>query len=361
MINIDIPGHPYTVRVGEDITEFGNRLREFSRSERAVLITNDNLWPLYGDRLLAALAAASFEAAVIKLPDGEEYKKLDTVKDIYERLSSDKIERFTPVVGFGGGVVGDIAGFAASTYLRGLPFFNIPTSLIAQVDSSVGGKTGVNLECGKNLVGTFYQPDYVHIDIELLNTLDKRELVSGFAEVIKHAFIKGDEFLPYLEENMEAALELDAGVLEHIVSACVRIKGEIVIEDEKEKGLRRVLNFGHTLGHGLEASMGYGRIRHGEGIAIGMVAASEIAERVYPDKTPNLLERIRSLLIRAGLPVRIPAEADTEAVLEAMCLDKKVRHGSLEFVLPMGTGKMEPGVAVDKDLVKEVIKEIYES
>ncbi|MFC2062317.1 3-dehydroquinate synthase, partial [Elusimicrobiota bacterium] len=323
------------------------------------IITNKTIGTLYRERLAASLENTDFQTVVIEIEDGEEYKSLETASELYGRMCEAKIERFTPVIGLGGGVVGDLAAYIASTYLRGLPFYNIPTSLIAQVDSSIGGKTGVNLKYGKNLVGTFCQPVYVHTDIELLNTLDKREFKSGMAEVVKHAIIKGEKFLDFLEKNMDSILKLDTDVLEIMISECVKIKGDIVMEDEKETGLRRLLNLGHTLGHGLEAAGGYGKIKHGEAIAIGMIAASEIACRSKKGSR-ELTDRIRCLLQGCGLPVRIHPDINTEEILNAMHLDKKVRDRKLEFVLPVKPGEVVAGVAVDEQLIREVIEDMYE-
>jgi 3-dehydroquinate synthase len=359
LINIDIPENAYCVRVGESIKNFGDRLRESTDSSRVFLVTNDKVGPLYKDILYASLENASFGISFTEIEDGEEYKSLDTAVRIYEQMSRERIERFTPVIGFGGGVIGDLAGFVASTYLRGLPFYNIPTSLIAQVDSSIGGKTGVNLKCGKNLVGTFYQPVYVHADVELLNTLDEREYKSGLAEVIKHAVIKGEKFMSYIENNIDAIMKRDLDVLEIMISECVKIKGDVVVKDEKEAGLRRVLNLGHTVGHGLEAAMGYGSIRHGEGVSIGMVAALLIAEKTGQGDSV-LTSRIKDMLEKCGLPVKIPASTPLEKVAEAMYLDKKVRGSKLEFVLPLSTGNVVSGVAVEENIVREVMEQISE-
>lgn len=357
LIDVDIPGNPYPVRVGEGIDDFGYRLKEFTDKNTVFVITNSTVGSLYKERLSASLGKSSFRFSIIELEDGEEYKSLETAKQIYSRMSKEKIERFTPVVGFGGGVVGDIAGFVASTYLRGLPFYNIPTSLIAQVDSSIGGKTGVNLKCGKNLVGTFYQPVYVHTDVVLLKTLDQREYVSGLAEVVKHAVIQGEKFLSYIEENMESILKVDRDVLEVMISECVKIKGGIVVRDEKEAGLRRVLNLGHTVGHGLEASMGYGSIRHGECVAAGMVAAFEIALKMGRGSV-ELADRVKNILKSCGLPVTVPSGAPVQEIIQTMYLDKKVRHGNLEFVLPVEPGRVECGIPVDEDIVREVMESL---
>lgn len=358
LIKVNIPEKPYFVRVGESLDNFGVRLREHTEVKNVFIITNNTVGPLYKDRLIASLKQAGFDSSVIELEDGEKYKNLDTMKLIYDRMSAEKIERFTPIIGLGGGVVGDIAGFAASTYLRGLPFYNIPTSLIAQVDSSVGGKTGVNLASGKNLVGTFYQPEYVHIDVELLKTLEDREYRSGQAEVIKHALIRGEEFLTYIENNIESILQKDKEAMEVIVFESVKIKGEIVEQDEREAGLRRVLNLGHTVGHGLEASMGYGYMRHGEGVAIGMVAASEIAV-IMGKGDKELTGRIINLLKNFVLPVRIPSEASIDRIMDTMYLDKKVRNKNLEFVLPFKPGNVVPGIVVEEDTVIGVLEDLF--
>ncbi len=354
LIEVNIPHKPYNVRVGESIDEFGFRLRKFAAKNNVFIITNNTVGSLYKNRLFASLEKSYFNFEIIELKDGEEYKSLDTAIQIYNKMSQERVERFTPVIGFGGGVVGDIAGFVASTYLRGLPFYNIPTSLIAQVDSSIGGKTGVNLKCGKNLVGTFYQPEYVHMDVELVKTLDKREYISGLAEVIKHAIIKGEKFLSYMEENIESILKMDSDVVEIMISECVRIKGGIVVRDEKESGLRRVLNLGHTLGHALEASMGYGNIRHGEGVAIGMVFASMLAG-ILGKGSLELTVRLKNILACCGLPVSIPEGVSIEEVVDAMYLDKKVRSKNLEFVLPLEPGKVECGIVVDEKIVRETL------
>lgn len=359
LINIDIPSHPYMVRVGEGIDDFGYRLREFTKKTAVCIITNNTLWPLYGERLMTSLQNTAFKPLQLEIEDGEKYKSLETANNLYHRLSKEKIERFTPLVGFGGGVVGDMAGFIASTYLRGLPFFNIPTTLVAQVDSSIGGKTGVNLEYGKNLVGTFCQPVYVHTDTELLRTLEDSEYRVGLAEVVKHALIKGEKFLSFIEQNIESILKLDADVLEIVISECIKIKGDIVAKDEKESGLRRILNLGHTLGHGLEKAMGFGKIKHGEGVAIGMVAASEIACRLKKGSV-ILTGRIKNLLERCGLPVKIHSDVSAEKIIDALYMDKKVREKRLEFVLPLKPGEVVPGVEVDENTVRGVIDDLRE-
>jgi 3-dehydroquinate synthase len=231
--------------------------------------------------------------------------------------------------------------------------------LIAQVDSSIGGKTGVNLPSGKNLVGTFYQPAYVHIDVELLKTLDGREYRSGQAEVIKHAVIKGEEFLSYMEKNIESILQKEKESLEYIIAESVKLKGSVVEQDEREAGLRRILNLGHTIGHGLEATMGYGYMRHGEGISLGMIAASEIAV-IMGKGSQEFTKRLIKILKNFVLPVTMPPGVSVQKVMDTIYLDKKVRNSNIEFVLPLEPGDIVPGIAVDEDTVIGVMEDLSE-
>ncbi len=358
LIKVDIPREPYNVRVGEELGEFGVRMSGYTGKKRVFLITDDNVAGLYMDSIKSSLKKASFDCETVSIKAGEKYKTLETVKDIYKRMNEAKIERFTPVVGFGGGVVGDIAGFVSSTYLRGLPFFNVPTTVVAQVDSSVGGKTGVNFEGGKNLVGSFYQPRYVHCDVELLKTLDDREYRAGLAEIVKHSVIKGDEFFSYLKENAESILRKDPSALEVIIAESVKTKADVVAKDEREKGLRRVLNLGHTIGHAIEVQSGYGALKHGEGVSIGMVAACRLGEkRGIPE---NITRRVKDILKRYGLPVSIPRDMDTEKILEVMKVDKKVRGGKIEFVLPVSLGNVQCGKPFSREEIIDVIDEMLE-
>jgi len=358
LIKIDIPENPYNVRIGEDIESMGGYLKDITIKKKVFIITNETVKRLYGSVIVNSLTDAGFKTSLHAIKDGEEYKNIQTVMEIYEAMTRRKIERFTPVIGFGGGVVGDIAGFAASTYLRGLPFINIPTTLVSQVDSSIGGKTGINLESGKNLVGTFYQPVYVHADVGVLDTLDKREYISGLAEVVKHAVIKGEGYLGFLEENFDAVLKREKEVLEIVVAESVKIKGDIVARDERESGLRRVLNLGHTLGHAVETCAGYGKVRHGEAVSIGLAAALKIAVKTgFADA--EFEKRITDMLINFKLPVSVPSGLAKDTLLQIMSVDKKVREGRVEFVIPERAGKVKAGVPVDEKLVKEVLNEMY--
>ncbi len=358
LIKVDLPFSPYLVRVGESIEELGIRVKEYTDSERVFIVSDRSVSGLYIDRVSAALKKCGLKFDIFIVEDGEGSKSLHKAKEIYMEMSRRRVERFTPVLGFGGGVVGDLAGFSASTYLRGVPFINVPTSLLAQVDSAVGGKTGVNLPSGKNLVGTFYQPLYVHTDTELLGTLSEREYASGLAEVVKHALIQGERFLGFIRDNADSILSRDSAVMEVAVSECVKIKASVVVEDEKERGLRRVLNLGHTLGHALETSGGYGKLTHGEAVSIGMVAACRISEYLGGK---SITEEVVEVLERLGLPVGITGDHDPEKLIEIMKLDKKVRRGRIEFVLPFSPGEVRPGVEVEEKLIKEVIRELEQA
>lgn len=305
LIDINVPNNNYKVRVGSPIEELKDHIRQVTPAGRVYLITDSNVGKLYGTQLKNIFGSVGIEVDYKEIPAGEEFKSLHTAQEVIGDMCAKKIERFTPVIGFGGGVVGDLAGFVASIYMRGLPFINIPTSLIAQVDSSIGGKTGVNLSFGKNLVGSFHQPLYVYTDVEFLDSLESDQYRSGLGEVIKHAVIKGEEFLSFMEENIKDILKIKSGPIEIMVAECIKIKGDIVVADEKEKDLRRLLNLGHTFGHAVEALAGYGNLKHGDGVAIGMVAALMISEEMGKTSS-EFRSRIIKLLRKYSLPVNLP-------------------------------------------------------
>jgi len=293
---------------------------------------------LYGPKVKESLEKAGFISLFEEVPDGEEAKSLGAAAELYDLALGVGWERRCPVIALGGGVVGDLAGFVAATLLRGVPFIQVPTTLLAQVDSSVGGKVAVNHPRGKNLIGAFYQPRLVVADLDTLRTLPERETRAGMAEVIKYGVIFDAGFFSYLEEHLEEALAGDTKVLEEIVLRSCRIKAEIVAWDEEERGLRAVLNFGHTAGHALEAATGFKRYRHGEAVGVGMVVASRlaVARGLFAEAS---LERLEGLLVRAGLPTRMPP-LDWEAFAAALIRDKKVRHGKLRMVLPVELGRV---------------------
>lgn len=324
-ITVELGDRSYPIVIGSGLLGGGFNLSEHVAGKDCLIVSNDTVAPLYLDKLMACLDGVSIES--ISLPDGEQYKTLDTVTSILDKLVASGANRDTTVIALGGGVVGDIAGFAAATYMRGVGFIQVPTTLLAQVDSSVGGKTGVNHPGGKNLVGAFHQPRIVLIDTDTLNTLPDRELSAGIAEVIKHGAIADAGFFAWLEDNMGALLARDAVALAHAVQRSCEIKAAVVAEDEREAGRRAILNFGHTFGHAIENSLGYGEWLHGEAVAAGMVMAAGLSGLEQTDIT-----RLRDLIQNGGLPVA-PPEVGAGRLLEAMGRDKKVLNKTLRFVL----------------------------
>ena len=307
-------------------------------NKRCALITNPTVGALYRERAEASLKGAGFLPIVIEMPDGEEYKNLNEISKVYDRLLEERLERDSAIIALGGGVVGDMAGFIAATYLRGVPFIQIPTTLLAQVDSSVGGKTGVNHRLGKNLIGAFYQPRAVYIDPDLLSTLEARELRAGIAEVVKDGIIWDEAFFEELESKGASLLDTSSdGIIALIERSCA-IKAEVVAADEREGGVRAILNLGHTFGHAIEALTDYSRYKHGEAVAIGMVMAGKFA---YSLKlcSEDVPKRIEALLKAIGLPTSVEGISPKE-FLEAMKLDKKVKGGIMRFVLPKAIGKV---------------------
>lgn len=337
-IQVDLGERSYPIIIKNGIiNEVGFNLKEMGLSGRAAVVTNPLVERLYGKVVVGSLNAAGFDTIVITLPDGEEFKTLGQVSAIYDRLINHRMERFSPVVALGGGVIGDMAGFAAATYQRGVPLVQVPTTLLSQVDSSVGGKTAVNHPAGKNLIGAFYQPKAVFIDPDTLKTLDERELRAGLAEVVKYGVIWDTEFFEFLEANAEALFK--CGIeLTHAIETSCKVKAEVVAKDETEKGLRAILNFGHTFGHAVEKVAGYGAFRHGEAVAIGMALAARLSVKLGLCEK-GLDERVCALLESIGLPVSLP-DFPTDALIAAMKHDKKVAGGAMRFVLVKGLGKV---------------------
>jgi 3-dehydroquinate synthase len=293
---------------------------------------------------------------LVTVPAGEKSKRIAVVEQCYDKLAAHRLERKSFIVALGGGVVGDLAGFVAATYLRGIPFVQVPTTLLAQVDSSVGGKTGVNLKAGKNLVGSFYQPRLVLCDLDTLKTLPKREYVSGLAEVIKYGVIYDAVLFAQLERNLPKLLHRDVAILTAVVARCCEIKADVVGHDETESGLRAILNFGHTVGHAIENSSGYGKFLHGEAISIGQVAAAKLSEKVLGLPSGDVA-RIENLFTNAGLPVRIKLNAgQRKKLFTAMRLDKKVSGGEVKFVLAGKIGRVKYGCEVPADLIGKILE-----
>lgn len=352
-INVKTASRHCDTFVGDDLLpKVGLLLREKGYSRRAVIVTDSNVKVLYAGTLGQSLENAGFGTSVLEIPSGEEQKTLETAGRLYLELVRLDAERTTPVVALGGGVIGDLAGFVAATYMRGVPLVQVPTSLLAMVDSSIGGKTAVDHGGLKNIVGSFYQPELVIADTGTLKTLPKNELASGMAEVIKHAAIRSASLFQLLEVDIHKAMTGDTGVLETIIAENVKIKAEVVSQDERDTGLRAILNFGHTVGHAIETVSGF-KLKHGEAVAVGMVAAAEISCRLgylSGDDTA----RLEDLIKKAGLPVAVPA-LDKNSVMKAMGHDKKVRHGRMRFVLLKAIGEAFIAEDIDPMLVEEVV------
>jgi len=318
-----------------------HQIATYVQSKRYLIVTNTTVAPLYLERVTRALQGAGKQGEQVILPDGEQYKTLDTLTLIFDALLQNKCDRKTTLIALGGGVIGDITGYAAASYMRGVPFVQIPTTLLSQVDSSVGGKTGVNHPLGKNMIGAFYQPQAVISDTKTLATLPARELSAGLAEIIKYGAIIDMDFFAWLEKNCQLLRNLDPAALAYAVGRSCEIKAEIVRLDERESGLRAILNFGHTFAHAIESAMGYGVWLHGEAVGCGMVIAADLSQRLgYISKEDT--ERLRALVAAAGLPVHPPA-LSVATWLEWMQVDKKNDDGQIKFILlnPMGRAVVE--------------------
>jgi len=335
------------------LPRLGEAAKRAVRAHKIAIITDDVVGPLYAAAVECALREAAFETAVLSFPAGEAFKNIATVNTLWEGCLQFGMDRSSAVAALGGGVVGDVAGFVAATLLRGVDLVQVPTTLLADVDSSVGGKTGIDHPLGKNLIGAFHQPRLVWIDPQALRTLDPRDVRSGIAEVIKYAIIRDPYLFEYLAVNRDAVVALDADAMEQIIGTSCQIKAEIVAADETEAGQRRILNYGHTIGHAIEA-LDYGRLRHGEAVSMGMVAAAQIACNMGLCDA-ELPRRQAELLAAYGLPVSLPG-IDADAVIARMAHDKKAHGGKPRFVLPVAIGQVAVVEVVDEALVREAIK-----
>lgn len=355
-IAVQLGQRSYQIKIAPKLlSRLGAECRRLQLGARCAVITDTNVAPLFARVAIASLKRAGFEPVLITVTAGETAKSLTSVQRCYDQLASHRLERKSFIVALGGGVVGDLAGFVAATYLRGIPFVQVPTTLLAQVDSSVGGKTGVNLKAGKNLVGVFYQPRLVLCDLDTLKTLPKRELRAGLAEVIKYGIIYDEPLFRRLERDLPKLLARKPVVLAPVIARCCEIKADVVGQDETESGLRAILNFGHTIGHALEAISSYGKYLHGEAITIGQVAAAKLSCELTGLPTQHAT-RITSLFNRAGLPTSVKlTPSQRTALFAAMQLDKKVSAGEVTFVLAERLGKVVwgqrvPGAAIQKVL-----------
>lgn len=353
-VHVDLGEKSYNVHIGEKcLADLPRLLTGISPDSVSLLVSDELVFSLYGEEVLEILHSAGFkvEAAVIK--GGENCKNLTTLDWLYEQMITRGLDRSSTVFALGGGVVGDLAGFAAASFMRGIGYIQIPTSLLAQVDSSVGGKTGVNLPLGKNLVGAFYQPRLVLADVSLLHTLAEKEYKTGLAEVIKYGVIWDGAFFDFLETNLEQIKARDPECLIHMVQRCCEIKAEIVSQDEKETGLRALLNLGHTFGHAFEALTGYAQFTHGEAVAIGMVCAAHLAEKLG---TMTVAEagRVVDLIQNYGLPVHY-GDLPAADIVARMRMDKKSTAGKIKLVLPTGIGNSEVTAGIREEQIKSVL------
>jgi 3-dehydroquinate synthase len=339
------------------LEHLGELVREQGYSGGAWVVSDSAVLPLHGEWALAALRAAGFRADAIALPAGEASKRLEVASTVYDWLAGHRAERSDVIIALGGGVVGDLAGFVAATYLRGLPLVMAPTSNLSMVDASIGGKVAVDHPRGKNLIGAFYQPSLIVDDVSMLKTLPRQMLVEGYAEAIKHAFILSPELLSILERHADDLLHVEPAVTVDVVRRNVAIKASVVAQDERDSGLRAILNYGHTVGHAIEAIGGYSSVLHGAADAIGMTAAAEIGRRVGVTPTA-VIDRQRALIERFGLPTRAPSGIGADQVLNAMLLDKKVVGGRLNWVLLEDVGRAIVRSDIPMDIVREVVREV---
>jgi 3-dehydroquinate synthase len=353
-VTVDLALRSYDIHIGEGILSgFGERMKSFGFSPSIGVISNPTVFALYGDRVMRTLKDAGFDCFPVLIPDGEEYKDYVWSHYILTELLKRGLDRNSCIVALGGGVIGDITGFVASTYMRGIHFVQVPTTLLAQVDSSVGGKTGVNHYLGKNMIGTFYQPRLVWIDTGTLSSLPQRELISGIAEVIKYGIIRDAEFFGFLEKKRHDIMGLNAGALSFIIKRSCAIKAEVVSCDEKEAGLRAILNFGHTIGHAIETETRYTRFLHGEAVGLGMCLESRLSE-VLGLMHSEQISRIRNLIDFYGLPCRLPEDLGAGNLLSHMKRDKKVIAGEMTFIIPEMIGK----VAIRKGIATADIERV---
>lgn len=321
----------YDIRIGAGLLNEAASWHGLPKAATAVIVSNDTVAPLYAERLRERLLVVYPRVDLVVLPDGEQHKGWDSLNRICDHLLSRALDRRTVLFALGGGVIGDMTGFAAAIYMRGVPFVQVPTTLLAQVDSSVGGKTAINHPLGKNMLGAFYQPERVIADLDVLDSLPDRELRAGLAEVIKYGPIADAGFLCWIEDNLDALLARDKAVLGYAVRRSCELKADVVGQDEREQGLRAILNFGHTIGHAIEAGLGYGEWLHGEAVACGMVLAADLSQRMGL-MPADFVARLQRLIERAGLPVQ-PPRLGAERYLQLMRVDKKAESGAIRFVL----------------------------
>lgn len=355
-VKIDLAERGYDILIGRHLLErTGELLKERVKTGRAIIITHPNINRLYGERVSAGLRQHGFQVECVEVPEGEGSKTLDEAGRLFDRLVEFNCDRQSVLVALGGGVIGDLTGFVAATFMRGVPFIQIPTTLLAQVDSSVGGKTAVNHPRGKNLIGAFYQPRLVIIDVDTLQSLPRDEFRAGMAEVIKYGVIADRDLFEFIDGHAQAIQGLDVAALEHIIETSCAIKARVVEKDERESKHRMILNFGHTIGHALEALTGYSGLKHGEAVAIGMVCAARLSKETGRC-SDDVSRRIRALVEKVGLPSHLP-NLRTGAIIEAMYLDKKAENKNIRFILVKDIGSIEIVDGVAEPVLQKVLED----
>lgn len=352
-LNVALGDRAYPIHIGSGLLAHTDLILPHLKRKNVAIVTNTTVAPLYLEKLAKPLRDAGVSVLEIVLPDGEAYKNTETLSLIYDALLKNRCERSTTLIALGGGVIGDLTGYAAATYLRGVPFIQIPTTMLSQVDSSVGGKTGINHPLGKNMIGAFYQPKLVLADIDTLLTLPPRELSAGVAEVIKYGLIRDADFFDWLEVNINKLMALDEAVTMYAIYRSCQNKAEVVAADEHETGERALLNLGHTFGHAIENAMGYGVWLHGEAVAAGTMLAADLSQRMGWLNAEQLT-RIHALLSAANLPLNAP-KLGTEKYLNLMANDKKVEGGKIRLVLQQGIGKAVITSDYDADKLKQTL------
>lgn len=355
-LTVALDDRSYPITIGENLL---NQFEHFmlKKGQRVLITTNEKIAPLYLDNLIKMLKNHEVKTDYIIVPDGEKYKTIETWNTILSTLLQNNHNRSSVLIALGGGVIGDVTGFAAACYQRGIKFIQVPTTLLSQVDSSVGGKTAINHPLGKNMIGAFYQPQSVVIDLNCLKSLPKRELSAGLAEVIKYGIILDAEFFNWLEQNMDKLLALDSEAMSYCIYYCCKLKAQVVAADETEQDMRTILNLGHTYGHAIEAELGYGNWLHGEAVAVGMLMAAHAA-KLLGYFTDRDIGRIANLLVKAKLPINRPMQMATTSYIPHMLRDKKVLSGQLRLVLPTQIGKVEVIDNISQDLVLQSIEKV---
>ena len=352
-LKVELGSRSYPIHIGQSLLANVDLILPHLKRKSVAIVSNTTVAPLYMEKLAAPLRDAGVSVIQIILPDGEAYKNGESLNLIYDALLKSRCERSTTLIALGGGVIGDLTGYAAATYLRGVPFIQIPTTLLSQVDSSVGGKTGINHPLGKNMIGAFYQPQLVLADIDTLNSLPARELSAGLAEVIKYGLIRDADFFNWLETNMQKLVSLDATAISYAIYRSCQNKAEVVAADEHESGERALLNLGHTFGHAIENAMGYGVWLHGEAVAAGTMLAADLSRRMNWLNDADI-QRIQAIHQAANLPIQAPA-LGVERYLDLMGLDKKVQDGKIRLILQQGIGKSVITSDYDAALLKHTL------